>query len=57
MTLYNLKISTNEIMTPDSCKSSSFVIEVVKSHEDATVLRNTLLSSVTKEFHDKEAVI
>ena len=31
--------------------------EIIISHDDATVLRNTLLSSVTREFHDKEAVI
>ena len=55
MTLHNLNFDQyiNEITLSDSCKSSSFVIEVIKSHDDATVLHNTLLSSVTKEFHDK----
>ena len=33
------------------------MIDVIKSQNDATVLRNTLLSSVTKEFHDKEALV
>ena len=28
------------------------MIDVIKSQNDATVLRNTLLSSVTKEFHE-----
>ena len=41
-------------MLSDSCKSSSFVIEVIKSHDDATALSNTSLSSVTKEFHEKD---
>ena len=43
-------------MLSNSCKSSFLVIAVIKSHDDASVLSNTSLSSVTKEFHDKEAV-
>ena len=34
----HLQISTNKIMLYDSCKNSSFVIEVIKSHDDATVI-------------------
>ena len=51
--------STNEITLFGLCicKSSSFVIEVMKSHDNATVLRITLLSPVINELHDKEAVI
>ena len=49
-----IKISTNEISFSDSCKSSYFVIEVIKSHDDATV--NASLSLVTKQLHDKETV-
>ena len=32
-------------------------VAVIKRHNDATVLRNTLLSSVTKEFHDNDIVV
>ena len=45
MTLHDLNF--------DSCKSSSFVIEVIKSHDDATVLHNFIIfsskSSMTKK--------
>ena len=41
-------IWTNEIMPSDSCKSRPLVIEVIKSHDGATALRNTSLSTVTK---------
>ena len=56
MTLHNLNLNQWNNVS-DSCKSSSFVIEVKKSHDNATAVRNNLLSSVTKEFHDKEAAL